>query len=123
VCHYDVIGNKKLGEKIPGNRIIRNSAKVTKDIFHYEQESGKKFNQILALNTEFHMSTTLGIKDIEVIANIRYAELFLNSQKCRTVYFHANGGLYEDRKLPRLLINEGLSRWVCCYEYGFSCSL
>ena len=91
-----------------------------KDIVEYEQETGRKFNPIYSLNTEFHMSTTLGMKDLEDIATVHYVRLFLESQKCKTVYFKINGGLLYDRTIHKEL--RKLPQYVCCYEYGFSCS-
>lgn len=70
-----------------------------KDIVEYEQETGKRFNPIFSLNTEFHMSTTLGMTDVEDIATVHYAKLFLESQKCETVYFRINKGFRWDRTI------------------------
>jgi len=92
-----------------------------KDIVEYEQETGKSFNPIFSLNTEFHMSTTLGMTDVEDIATVHYAKLFLESQKCETVYFRINKGFRWDRTILKEL--KKLPQHVCCYEYGFSCSV
>ena len=92
-----------------------------KDVVDYEQRTGKKFNQILALSTEFHLSKTLGMVDSKDVADIHFAQLFLESQKCKVNHFKSNDGFIRDREILTELVQGGIPDGICCYEYGFSC--
>ena len=56
------------------------------------------------------------------IANMHHLSSFLESQSCRTVHYHANRGMQQDRKVNKYLVENGVKDGNCCYEYGFSCN-
>ena len=92
------------------------------DIVVHEKETETPFNQVFSLSTEFHLSVTLGMKDKNDIANMHHLSSFLESQSCRTVHYHANRGMQQDRKVNEYLVENGVKDGNCCYEYGFSCN-
>lgn len=92
------------------------------DIVTYEQASETKFNAIGSLSTEFHFSTTLGMRTLEDVANIRYTNIFLQSQDCRVIHYKPNRGFKKDRSVHPHLVKHGVVNGTCCYEYGFSCN-
>jgi hypothetical protein len=92
------------------------------DIVIYEQASGRPFNSIGSLSTEFHFSTTLGMRTLEDVSNIQYTNTFLQSQDCRVIHYKPNRGFKKDRTVHPHLVKHGVVNGTCCYEYGFSCS-
>jgi hypothetical protein len=92
------------------------------DIVTYEQASGRPFNSIGSLSTEFHFSTTLGMRTLEDVSNIQYTNTFLQSQDCRVIHYKPNRGFKKDRTVHPHLVKHGVVNGTCCYEYGFSCS-
>eukprot|EP00980_Cylindrotheca_fusiformis_P028355 scaffold22593_cov145-Cylindrotheca_fusiformis.AAC.4 len=91
------------------------------DIVNFEQATREKFNPIGSLSTEFHFSTTLGMRTLEDVANIQYTNTFLQSQDCRVIHYKPNRGFKKDRSVHPFLIEHGVVNGTCCYEYGFSC--
>ena len=92
-----------------------------KDIVDYERHTGKKFNPIWSLTTEFHFSTTLGMRTTNDVANIAHAKTFLDSQNCKVFHYRPNKGFKKDRSVNVHLVKNGVINGTCCYEYGFTC--
>ena len=104
-----------------------------KDIVTYEKQGGeigdgkknkkneKQFNPIWSLSTEFHFSTTLGLRSKEDVANIFYTKIFLQSQGCKVFHYAPNMGYRKDRNVNPYLLTRGVVNGTCCYEYGFTC--
>jgi hypothetical protein len=93
-----------------------------RDILEYERLTGKPFNAIGSLSTEFHFSTTLGIQSKQDVANMHFAEAFLKHQDCQVIHYKPNRGFARDRNVFPYLLNHGVQQGICCYEYGFTCN-
>lgn len=92
-----------------------------KDIVDYERYTGNKFNPIWSLTTEFHFSTTLGMRTTNDVANVAHVKTFLDSQDCKVFHYRPNKGFRKDRSVNVHLVKNGVINGTCCYEYGFTC--
>lgn len=77
--------------------------------------------RIRTLHTEFHLSTTLGMRTTSDVARMSSVADFVRQRDCRVASFRPNRGFRRDRQVMSWLVDHGVPDGICCYEYTFVC--
>lgn len=78
-------------------------------------------NKVLSYQTEFHMTTTLGMNSMQDVGMVGEFGAFFRERSCRVASYKPNKGYEWDRTVFPMLVSGGVPDGTCCYEYTFTC--